>query len=63
MVDDKEKSFIELTPGLRIFPEGPQPAGGDRLAVDLLHPPHDHAGVHGLNDDANTYSRFLRAGA
>ena len=48
----------ELAPGLRVVPEGPDHAGGDGLAVDLLDAAHDHAGVHGLDDDADTFDRI-----
>ena len=43
----------ELAPGLRVVPEGPDHAGGDGLAVDLLDAPHDHAHVAGLHHDTH----------
>ena len=51
----------ELAPGLGVVPESPGHAGGDGLAVDLLNPAHDHAGVHGLDDDADAFKRRLVA--
>lgn len=45
----------EFRPRLGILPEATQHAGGHRLTVDLLHTPHDHAHVGGLDHHAHAH--------